>query len=147
MTFPFLYHWNKLHSLRICWKMKGVCCIQCPGMSSAMLYSPAAHRGRPLPMGWVYWPNCMYYIKWSWRYRRALTNILTNRLTNGFLGNIYRCVRYYDIALGTKHGWEGWVASDPRAWEVTPCPRAECIALQNWKNSGLDYCMVKRLVL
>ena len=27
----------------------------------AMIYSPAAHGGRPLPMGWVYWPNCVYY--------------------------------------------------------------------------------------
>ena len=31
---------------------------------SGMWYSPAAHGGWPLPMGWVYWPNCM---KYTWR--------------------------------------------------------------------------------
>ncbi len=31
--------------------------------SFEMTHSPAAHGGRLLPMGWIYWPKCMLYME------------------------------------------------------------------------------------
>ena len=66
-----------------------------------IMYSPAAHGGRPLPMGWVYWLKCMRWrcllegdmVRYHAKYEVNRSNgsaFLGLWHTDGqFLGNIY----------------------------------------------------------
>ncbi len=103
-----------------------------PSLWLPIFHSPAAHGGRPLPMGWVYWPNCMQY-RWTGTPRIALSRdasawdfFLIWHLArhNGnlpVLGNIskWSLLLSYNIWQDAKNSWpaaKSTAPDPPRSW-------------------------------